>query len=142
VNSILGGFHPAVQNWFAARFGAPSRVQELGWPIIGEAQNAPGHDVLLCAPTGSGKTLAAFMWAINRLVIEAEQGALCDEISVLYVSPLKALANDIRINLEEPLTGSQLGTASILATSAPGFARVIRRLVNGRRCCDGRHKSW
>jgi len=105
VNSTLDGFHPAVQKWFAGRFGAPSRVQELGWPVIGEAQKGTGHDALLCAPTGSGKTLAAFMWAINRLVVEAEQGALPEEISVLYVSPLKALANDIRINLEEPLAG-------------------------------------
>jgi ATP-dependent helicase Lhr and Lhr-like helicase len=105
VKSILDGFHPAVQKWFAGRFGTPSRVQELGWPVIAEAQGAPGHDVLLCAPTGSGKTLAAFMWAINRLVVQAEDGSLADEISVLYVSPLKALANDVRINLEEPLAG-------------------------------------
>jgi ATP-dependent Lhr-like helicase len=105
VKLTLDGFHPAVQKWFVARFGAPSPVQELGWPVIGEAQKGAGHDVLLCAPTGSGKTLAAFMWAINRLVVEAAQGALPDEISVLYVSPLKALANDIRINLEEPLAG-------------------------------------
>ena len=105
VNSMLDGFHPAVQRWFAGRFGTPSRVQELGWPVIGEAQKGAGHDVLLCAPTGSGKTLAAFMWAINRLVVEAEHGALPDQISVLYVSPLKALANDIRINLEDPLAG-------------------------------------
>ncbi len=90
---------------FDRRFGAPSRAQELGWPIIAQAQNPPGHDVLLCAPTGSGKTLAAFMWAINRLVVDAEAGALRDEVSVLYVSPLKALANDIRLNLEEPLDG-------------------------------------
>ena len=105
VNSMLDGFHPAVQRWFAGRFGTPSRVQELGWPVIGDAQKGDGHDVLLCAPTGSGKTLAAFMWAINRLVVEAEHGALPDQISVLYVSPLKALANDIRINLEDPLAG-------------------------------------
>ena len=105
VNSMLDGFHPAVQKWFAGRFRAPSRVQELGWPVIGEAQRPPGHDVLLCAPTGSGKTLAAFMWAINRLVVGAEHGPLPEEISVLYVSPLKALANDVRINLEEPLAG-------------------------------------
>src|SRR5690348_15413478 len=105
VNSTLDGFHQAVRKWFASRFGAPSRVQELGWPVIGNAQKEPGHDVLLCAPTGSGKTLAAFMWAINRLVIEAERDMLRGEISVLYVSPLKALANDIRINLEEPLAG-------------------------------------
>jgi ATP-dependent helicase Lhr and Lhr-like helicase len=111
MNSTLGGFHPAVQKWFVGRFGAPSPVQELGWPVIGEAQKDAGHDVLLCAPTGSGKTLAAFMWAINRLVVEAERGALPDEISVLYVSPLKALANDIRINLEEPLAGVRVAAA-------------------------------
>ncbi len=106
MTSTLQAFHPAVRNWFARRFGAPSCVQELGWPVIGEAQKkGAGHAVLLCAPTGSGKTLAAFMWAINRLVIKAEQRELSDEISVLYVSPLKALANDIRINLEEPLAG-------------------------------------
>jgi ATP-dependent Lhr-like helicase len=105
VNSILDQFHPAVRKWFAGRFGAPSLVQELGWPVIGDAQKDAAHDVLLCAPTGSGKTLAAFMWAINRLIVDAEQNAQADEISVLYVSPLKALANDIRINLEEPLAG-------------------------------------
>src|SRR6185312_10686086 len=87
------------------RFGRPSRAQELGWPVIAGAQTGNGHDVLLCAPTGSGKTLAAFMWAINRLVCDAEAGALEDEVAVLYVSPLKALANDIRLNLEEPLAG-------------------------------------
>jgi len=94
-----------VRTWFERRFGSPSRAQELGWPVIAESQRSPGHDVLLCAPTGSGKTLAAFMWAINRLVLEAENDALIDEVSVLYVSPLKALANDIRLNLEEPLSG-------------------------------------
>ena len=78
----------------------PLRAQLLGWPVIADATRAPGHDVLLCAPTGSGKTLAAFMWAINRLIVEAEAGILRDEVSVLYISPLKALANDIRLNLE------------------------------------------
>ena len=105
VPGALDGFHPAVRAWFLSRFDSPSRAQQLGWPVIGEAQSPPGHDVLLCAPTGSGKTLAAFMWAINRLVAEAESGSLRDEVSVLYVSPLKALANDIRLNLEEPLAG-------------------------------------
>ena len=104
--SILERFHPVVRTWFERRFNAPSPAQELGWPVIADANREPSHDVLLCAPTGSGKTLAAFMWAINRLVVEAEQGALRDEVSVLYVSPLKALANDIRLNLEEPLEGA------------------------------------
>lgn len=104
--SILERFHPVVRTWFERRFNTPSRAQELGWPVIADANRDPSHDVLLCAPTGSGKTLAAFMWAINRLVVEAEAGALQDEVSVLYVSPLKALANDIRLNLEEPLEGA------------------------------------
>src|ERR1700733_1520474 len=100
----LDDFHPAVRAWFERRFEAPSRAQDLGWPVIGAA-NAEGYDVLLCAPTGSGKTLAAFMWAINGLVLDAASDQLRDEVSVLYVSPLKALANDIRLNLEEPLHG-------------------------------------
>src|SRR5438552_15424545 len=109
----LSGFHPAVRAWFEVRFGAPSRAQEVGWPLIAEASVDTGHDVLLCAPTGSGKTLAAFMWAIDALVREAERGTLRDEVSVLYVSPLKALANDIRLNLEEPLAGvCQTGKAA------------------------------
>ena len=105
--TVLDDFHPAVRAWFERRFTAPSRAQELGWPVIGAANDngTPGFDVLLCAPTGSGKTLAAFMWAINGLVIEAARDRLRDEVAVLYVSPLKALANDIRLNLEEPLQG-------------------------------------
>jgi ATP-dependent Lhr-like helicase len=105
MHTSLGDFHPAVRAWFERRFRAPSRAQELGWPVIGAANDAVGFDVLLCAPTGSGKTLAAFMWAINGLVIDAANDQLRDEVSVLYVSPLKALANDIRLNLEEPLNG-------------------------------------
>jgi ATP-dependent Lhr-like helicase len=105
VGGVFANFHPAVQLWFERRFGTPAYAQSLGWPAIAEAQSGAGHDVLLCAPTGSGKTLAAFMWAINRLVVQAETGVLRDEVAVLYVSPLKALANDIRINLEEPLAG-------------------------------------
>ena len=105
MHPVLAAFHPAVRDWFARRFRAPSRAQELGWPVIGAAGDGARYDVLLCAPTGSGKTLAAFMWAIDRLVREAERGALAGGVSVLYVSPLKALANDIRLNLEEPLEG-------------------------------------
>ncbi len=111
--TALDDFHPAVRAWFERRFAAPSRAQDLGWPVIGAANEAPGFDVLLCAPTGSGKTLAAFMWAINGLVLDAARDALRDEVSVLYVSPLKALANDIRLNLEEPLHGVRdVGAAS------------------------------
>ncbi|HWN58129.1 MAG TPA: DEAD/DEAH box helicase, partial [Methylomirabilota bacterium] len=138
--TAIAEFHPAVRAWFERRFDAPSRAQELGWPVIGAANEPPGFDVLLCAPTGSGKTLAAFMWAINGLVLEAERGLLRDEVSVLYVSPLKALANDIRLNLEEPLNGvretgaeSKLDLSHIRAglrtgdTSASERAAMLRR---------------
>jgi ATP-dependent helicase Lhr and Lhr-like helicase len=114
VSSAVSAFHPVVRAWFERRFGRPSAIQESGWPLIGG-----GHDVLLCAPTGSGKTLAAFLWSINQLVIEAGSGALPDEVSVLYVSPLKALANDIRLNLEEPLSGVRASAAEAGLGLAP-----------------------
>ncbi len=112
-------FHPAVAEWFRRRFSAPSAAQVRGWPVIAAAARPPGNDVLLCAPTGSGKTLAAFMWAINRLIVEAAAGQLRDQVSVLYVSPLKALANDIRLNLEEPLRGVREVAAEMGVTLAP-----------------------
>ena len=141
MHNVLDDFHPAVRAWFERRFAAPSRAQELGWPVIGAANDAPGFDVLLCAPTGSGKTLAAFMWAINGLVLDAASDQLRDEVSVLYVSPLKALANDIRLNLEEPLHGvSDVGAESglDLRASAPVFARATRPRVSALRCFGGR----
>ncbi len=115
----LAAFNPAVREWFRRRFGAPAPAQERGWPVIARAAEAPGHDVLLCAPTGSGKTLAAFMWAIDRLTGEAAAGRLTDTVSVLYVSPLKALANDIRLNLEEPLAGVREAAAAMGIDLAP-----------------------
>jgi ATP-dependent Lhr-like helicase len=98
----LNSFHPAVAQWFASRFAAPTEVQQRAWPAI----RARRH-VLLAAPTGSGKTLAAFLAAIDELVTEAEQGARPAEVRVLYVSPLKALSNDIQKNLQDPLAGIQ-----------------------------------
>jgi ATP-dependent Lhr-like helicase len=91
-------FDPLVAEWFASRFGQPTQPQERGW---GEIQH--GRDVLICAPTGSGKTLAAFLICLDRLVRKARAGALTDETSVVYVSPLKALSTDIHRNLEVPL---------------------------------------
>src|SRR6266545_5984426 len=91
-------FHPAVDTWFRRRFGEPTPVQALGWPAI-----AAGRDVLLTAPTGSGKTLAAFLYCLDALVRKACAGGLEDRTEIVYVSPLKALSNDIRRNLEEPL---------------------------------------
>lgn len=93
-------FHPAVAGWFERRFGEPTEPQTEGWPCIQQ-----GEDVLIAAPTGSGKTLAAFLCVIDRLVKGAAESGLDDRTHVLYISPLKALANDIRLNLLEPLRG-------------------------------------
>jgi ATP-dependent Lhr-like helicase len=90
--------HPLVQEWFVGRFTTPTEPQEQGWPHI-----LAGHATLISAPTGSGKTLAAFLACIDRLVRRAITGELLDRIEVLYVSPLKALGNDIQKNLERPL---------------------------------------
>ncbi|MGC9994552.1 MAG: DEAD/DEAH box helicase [Terriglobia bacterium] len=94
----LGWAHPLVQEWFAARFGSPTEPQEQGWPSI-----LAGKSTLISAPTGSGKTLAAFLACIDRLIRKALSGRLEDRTEVVYVSPLKALSNDIRKNLEVPL---------------------------------------
>jgi ATP-dependent Lhr-like helicase len=94
----LSGFDPLVQKWFAVRFGAPTQPQNLGW-----AEIAQGRDTLISAPTGSGKTLAAFLICVDRLVRAARAQTLPDETQVVYVSPLKALSNDVQRNLEGPL---------------------------------------
>ena len=94
-------FHPVIASWFAQRFpNGPTPPQRQGWPVI-----RAGHDALIAAPTGSGKTLTAFLVCIDRLIREASGrgGTLPDECRVLYVSPLKALATDVRLNLEGPL---------------------------------------
>ena len=91
-------FHPVVEQWFERRFARPTPVQEQAWPAI-----ATGQDVLLTAPTGSGKTLAAFLFCLDRLAREAMAGTLEDRTHVLYVTPLKALSNDVKRNLEDPL---------------------------------------
>ncbi len=93
-------FHPAVADWFDRHFDTPSEVQRQAWPAI-----HAGKNTLIAAPTGSGKTLAAFLAAIDHLVQEGAQFPLPDETRVLYVSPLKALSNDIHKNLELPLNG-------------------------------------
>src|SRR5690349_2074173 len=98
----LEQFHPAVRDWFLKQFPAPTDPQAEAWPAI-----KAGKHTLIAAPTGSGKTLAAFLSAIDDLVWKAVEGTLTDETHVVYVSPLKALSNDIKINLEEPLKGIQ-----------------------------------
>ncbi|HEY6366607.1 MAG TPA: DEAD/DEAH box helicase, partial [Candidatus Binatia bacterium] len=91
-------FHPLVWRWFQERFEKPTAPQEKGWASI-----AGGRSTLIAAPTGSGKTLAAFLWSIDRLFQRAVRGQLDDTTSVVYVSPLKALGNDIAKNLKQPL---------------------------------------
>jgi ATP-dependent helicase Lhr and Lhr-like helicase len=98
--SVLDTFHPAVAAWFARTFDEPTPAQERAWPAL-----AAGEHVLVAAPTGSGKTFAAFLSAIDQLVKEGLSGPLPDETRVVYVSPLKALSNDIQRNLEAPLNG-------------------------------------
>ncbi|MEI6520600.1 MAG: DEAD/DEAH box helicase, partial [bacterium] len=91
----LSRFHPLIAKWFMAKVGTPTDVQALAWPLIAE-----GEHVLVSAPTGSGKTLTAFLWAINCFVTGKYP---MGKNSVLYISPLKALNNDIRCNLLKPL---------------------------------------
>src|SRR5450631_3261109 len=95
----LAWAHPLVAEWFVAKFGSPTEPQEQGWPEI-----LAGRTTLISAPTGSGKTLAAFLICIDRLVRKALDGTLVNRTEVLYVSPLKALGNDIQKNLEGPLS--------------------------------------
>jgi len=100
---VLSAFHPTTARWFRESLGEPTPPQVEGWPAI-----ARGGHTLIAAPTGSGKTLAAFLHAVDSLLREgagaaAGEGALPEETRVLYISPLKALGNDVRKNLEAPL---------------------------------------
>jgi ATP-dependent Lhr-like helicase len=116
----LAWAHPLVQEWFTARFSTPTEPQERGWPHI-----LAGHTTLISAPTGSGKTLAAFLACINRLVCKALAGELRDRTEVLYVSPLKALGNDIQKNLEIPL-GEILQMAGERGLLMPQIRTAVR----------------
>ncbi len=94
----LSLFHPVIQDWFCSQFDGPTEPQVQGWPAIAE-----GEHTLIAAPTGSGKTLTAFLAIIDRLFREAIDGRLADETRVVYVSPLRALSNDMHRNLSGPL---------------------------------------
>ncbi|MEJ5207910.1 DEAD/DEAH box helicase [Denitratimonas sp. CY0512] len=150
MSASLHLFHPAVAAWFAHSFAAPTAAQAAAWPAI-----ARGEDVLVAAPTGSGKTLTAFLWAINSLVEQSlvgfsskqdhleslspqsslwpepappsspAPGTLPDRVQVLYISPLKALSNDIRLNLEGPLAGIGEELAA-LGLPDPGIRAAVR----------------
>jgi ATP-dependent Lhr-like helicase len=118
--SVRESFHPAVAAWFTRTFDAPTRAQAEAWPAI-----LAGRDVLVAAPTGSGKTLAAFLAAIDQLVQEGAAGALPDETRVLYISPLKALSNDIHRNLDAPLAGIR-GELAALGAADVEIRTVVR----------------
>ena len=94
----LSSFHPIIQRWFRDRFAAPTEAQAAGWPAIAE-----GRHTLIAAPTGSGKTLTAFLTCVDQLVRQGMETGLSDGTQVVYVSPLKALSNDIQKNLAAPL---------------------------------------
>ena len=116
----LSWAHPLVAEWFVQRFGTPTEPQEQGWPHI-----LAGRTTLISAPTGSGKTLAAFLACIDRLVRKALAGELRDRTEVLYVSPLKALGNDIQKNLEIPL-GEILALAGERGLLMPEIRTAVR----------------
>lgn len=97
-SASLAWAHPLVRDWFLSRFGSASEPQEFGWPEI-----LKNNDTLIAAPTGSGKTLTAFLVCIDGLVRKAIKGKIPDRTEVVYISPLKALSNDIQKNLEGPL---------------------------------------
>lgn len=96
----LGGFHPMVRDWFLEDIGEPSEPQRRGWPEI-----AAGRNALICAPTGSGKTFTAFLKCLDRIYCKKKPGTKNEGVRVVYISPLKALNNDIYRNLEVPLKG-------------------------------------
>jgi ATP-dependent Lhr-like helicase len=98
MGEALAWAHPLVREWFLGKFGSPTAPQELGWPPI-----LDGRPTLISAPTGSGKTLAAFLICIDKLIRQAIDGSLAPSTAVVYVSPLKALSNDVQKNLEMPL---------------------------------------
>src|SRR6202161_2157669 len=116
----LNWAHPVVQEWFSGRFGPATEPQEQGWPHI-----LANRTTLISAPTGAGKTLAAFLTCIDRLVRKAIAGELTDTTQVLYVSPLKALGNDIQKNLEQPL-GEILALAGARGLLMPEIRTVVR----------------
>lgn len=113
-------FHPIINDWFTERFASATEVQLRAWPAI-----QSGRDLLISAPTGSGKTLAAFLSCIDTLFQQAVRCDLRDETQILYVSPLKALSNDVQKNLQQPL--AEIGQAALAAGFLLPDLRVVVR---------------
>ncbi|MEP6494648.1 MAG: DEAD/DEAH box helicase [bacterium] len=135
VPPALKPFHPIVRGWFRDALGAPSPPQQQGWPAI-----AGGSHTLILAPTGTGKTLTAFLWELNQLIVDGMAEPLSNAVHILYISPLKALNNDIQKNLERPLAelrarfteaGEQFPEIRVAVrtgdTPASARARMIRK---------------
>ena len=116
----LASFHPIIADWFRSRVGQPTDVQQQAWPAI-----QSGRDALISAPTGSGKTLAAFLSCIDQLFKQALARELDDRTQVLYVSPLKALSNDVQKNLQKPL--AEIGDRALQAGLMLPELRVLMR---------------
>ena len=137
----LRDFDPLVAEWFQQRFDAATEPQTQGWPEI-----RSGRDVLISAPTGSGKTLAAFLICLDDLIRSARAGALSDQTVAVYVSPLKALSNDIHKKPRSPLGGNLRNWPRKRGWSCPGFARrsapATPRLGSGSGCSRSRRISW
>ena len=140
-NACRSLFHPAVAAWFEAQLRAPTAAQAEAWPAI-----KAGRHTLIAAPTGSGKTLAAFLAAIDELVRQGVEGGLPDETQVVYVSPLKALSNDIQRNLEAPLAGirAELARARPARRRDPHLGAHRRHAARRARsaCAASRRTSW
>ena len=134
----LAGFTPATRDWFASSFAEPTPAQALGWPAI-----AAGEHTLICAPTGSGKTLAAFLWCLDRLMVEPVPEDPLRRLRVLYVSPLKALVHDVNRNLRSPLAGIGIAarnagepTREVLVSMRTGDTPADERRAFGKRPPD------
>lgn len=117
-------FAPGTADWFAKTFGAPTKVQQEAWPAI-----AAGGPVLIGAPTGTGKTLSAFLVFIDQLQTLADQGELKEELYLIYVSPLKSLAGDIRENLRKPLAGISAHSVTVGIRTGDTLQRDRQRMV-------------
>src|SRR2546423_6270184 len=116
----LENFYPLIGQWFREHFREPTEAQRLGWPTILSRQ-----DTLIAAPTGSGKTFTAFLASLDRLLRLALAGELHDQTHVLYVSPLRALSNDIQRNLQTPLA-EILAMARAAHPNCPEIRALVR----------------
>lgn len=122
--SSLTWAHPIIREWFLSKFGAPTEPQIQGWPSI-----LAGKTTLISAPTGSGKTLAAFLACMDQLVRAAAKGKLPDETQVLYVSPLKALSNDIQKNLLAPLAEMNMESIRVAVRTGDTLAKERQAML-------------